>query len=778
MKTIESDYARLRNNISFVPYYEALIDRIAYKWQQANANKDQNTTSVEMQKLKFLYTLVKSRLFGIKTQKNYVTVADLSGFLNSIKDNILDLKTIENRDHIEKYRNDFMDKLNNKIKAADDMIQNTMLPFIDKKINDTENDVKSLKEELKEEKVAADKALKDAKENERILKKKAFFNAIMGGLQLAATGLSMLGPQCAIVGAGLSAASHIGTAIVGATLTTVDVNVPKKLNRDRVMKVAKNAKTQFQDIQQQFTELKEIQNIVGNDFKPQNAAKMKEMTELLAKIKSFEDDKEESKLPSKDEIEWMKTMFEGLNEVFSDLKKNDIVKKHPNAKKSMVALRNTMAMGTAIVGFAQDRLDDAAKIDEAHTVTQQVQEQIELIKLQEMNILQVMLPQMAMMVESVHDIAKTKDQDHVQLILARWSIQNTLADVKSSFNEISANFKANDDLNICIQKITEAITTVIEVHNQIDSYRDTQQLANLIADISNTPNQIHSTDPKWFDDMKTQIKKNLVIEQYEMAMSAVKHHMFPFVGEFLLESDKIYRNVTDEKDLIAKVALKIDQMLDQINNDKALVTRNKNHVAGPYNFEKDEAFYRWNQNGFNSEMHSLFNGSKVTFYADINRGLALSGIKFNKIWIRFVLSDSNKEREFNEKLDQLKVRFEMEMEGNTYYRCDNRIYYMPLDEPIQFFLTLNNTNPKEIRDPGGAYETLQQNAFFLSPYTTWKISLEAKNLESLKLFSDDVSAILLEGTGKHLEKKDTSFIHEICSDSLDEFYSLNTINAI
>lgn len=389
-----------------------------------------------------------------------------------------------------------------------------------------------------------------------------------------------------------------------------------------------------------------------------------------------------------------------------------------------------------------------------------------------------MTPQLTMMVENVKSTAKAKGQDHVQLIVARWSMQNTLSDVKDSFDDISKSFDSNEDLKSCIKKITEAIITVMEVHNQVDSYRDTEQLANLIADISNTPNEIHNEEPKWFDDMKVQIKKNLVIEQYEMAMSAVKHHMFPFVEEYLLESDKIYKNVTDEKDLIAKVAFKIDQMLDQINEDKALVTRDKNHIAGPYNFERDEAFYRWDQKGFKSEMQNLFNGSKVTLYADINRGLALSGIKFNKIWIRFVLSDSNKEREFNEKLERLKVRFELEMQGNTFYRCDNRIYYMPLDEPIQFFLTLNNTNPREIRDPGGAYETLQQNAFFLSPYTTWQISLEAKKLEGLNQFSDYVSEILLEGTGKHLERKDKSFIQEICSESLDEYYSLDTINAI
>lgn len=430
-------------------------------------------------------------------------------------------------------------------------------------------------------------------------------------------------------------------------------------------------------------------------------------------------------LVTKDDAAKMKEVTETLGGIFKDLSENKKVKGNKAAEKSMKVLSAAMAVGGELLSYAGNRLDDLDKIDQAHVVTLQIQEQIQLIKLQEMNILNVMLPQLEQMDKLVHQTANEKDQTHAQLIVARWSIQNTLSDIKASFNDISANFRANDDINICIQKITEALTTVIEVHNQIDSYGDTEQLANLIADIANTPNEAFD-QPGWYTDINAQIKKNLVIEQYEQAIGAAKHHMFPFVEDYLLDSDKLYKNVTDEKDLIAKVGSKIDEMLDRINTEKALVTRNKNHIAGPYNFERDEAFYRWNQKGYQSEMRSLFNGSKIAFNAAIHRGLTLSGIKFNKIWLRFVLADSSKQRKFNEKLDQLNVRFEMEMGGNTYYRCDNRIYYMPLDEPIQFFLTLNNTNPADVRDPGGAYETLRKNAFFLSPYTTWKISMKAK----------------------------------------------------
>lgn len=123
----------------------------------------ENTTSKEGQKLKYLYTLVKSRLFGIKKRKNYITVAVLSAFLNSIKENVLDLKTIENRDHIEKYRNEFVNKLKNKIAAADDMIQKNVLPFIDGKIKETKDGVTALTKELEGQRKIAKKHLRTQK---------------------------------------------------------------------------------------------------------------------------------------------------------------------------------------------------------------------------------------------------------------------------------------------------------------------------------------------------------------------------------------------------------------------------------------------------------------------------------------------------------------------------------------------------------------------------------------------------------------------------------------
>lgn len=61
-------------------------------------------------------------------------------------------------------------------------------------------------------------------------------------LDLAATGLSFLGPQCAIIDAGLKVATSVAGAIVDKTLTTVEVKMPSKINEDRVMKVANVAK--------------------------------------------------------------------------------------------------------------------------------------------------------------------------------------------------------------------------------------------------------------------------------------------------------------------------------------------------------------------------------------------------------------------------------------------------------------------------------------------------------------------------------------------------------
>lgn len=765
---IESQYPRLRKHISFTSYYELLIDRIA------NVNNKTNENSMKT-KFTVLYTAVKSRLFAIAREKNYVAVANVKGYIKSIKEKMSDLKAFKSKEHIQNLRDEFETKLNNKITKAQEMINGTIMPFIDKTIKDTQTGVQEMLAELRKDMELAKVEAKKAKENEATLRKRAIFNSILGPLQLAGTALSMLGPQGAIASAGISVVTNLGSAILDKTLTVHKIEIPAKLKKERVLKIAKNAKKHFDDFDEQFKQLKRILKSLNDtdatELEKSNTKSWEDMKHLSEKIQSFKNTTNDNHLPTKEQLESFKKGISGMSDYVRSLCENKKVKSNTSLSKELSALKYGIAFGSEAMETVNSISQDWDKVDDAEAITKQVEQQINLMKLQEMNILEVMMPQLQKVMDSAQSTAKNgAERDHIELDVARWSIQNTLGDVKHQFDEMSKGFEANEDLNICIEKINNAITTVIEVQNEVDSYRDTKQLADLIINVSSISNA--NTNPY----MKL-ITKNLIIEQYEMAMKAIKSHMFPFVDEFMENSDFVY-GLKDEN-FTAKIEEKIANLILELETKDALITSDKNHMISPTDFIFDDAFFGWDRLTFKNEIEDLFNGHEVTFNADIKGGSKHSAIKFSKIWLRFILNDKEKENEFNDKL--LKFRFTMKMVSNNYYRCENRIYYTPLEKPIDFFFEMNNTNPSDLIRPSGIYYDLDDKQFFLSPYTMWNISLhsnEANGFEGLHSFLNDVSKILLEGTARFLEYADDQYTSETCTEKLDQYYCFDGISYI
>lgn len=767
---IESQYIRLRKDISFTPFYESLIDRIAITQSTATDDYSKNT-------MKFLYTAVKSRLFAIGTKKNYVAVANVKIYLNSIEEKISKLKTTNNTIHINELRTKFKNELDVKIKNAEKMINENIMPFIKERIDDTRKGVGDVLEELRNDTKTAEQNKKKAEENEETLRKRAIWNSVLGSIDLIGTAIAMVPlPQTMIAGTGIKAVTGVANVILDQTYKMHTITIPAKLNRERVLKITKNARKQFIDFESQFKQLKVIledESLI--EFKKLNNDKLQEMEKLIPQIESVTNKTDDNYFLSlsKEEMENLKKGMSSMDDFLKALSENEKIKSNKKVSKGLGALKYGLAFGSDAIDLINRTVGDWKNVDSAKAITRQIEQQITLMKLQEINILEVMMPQLQMVMQKVNSVAREgKSQDHVHLDIARWSIQNTLGDVKHQFNEMSKGFAANDDLKICIRKISEAITTVIDVHNRMDSYRDTAQMADLIVDISIAQSR---EVPNPYMEL---IKRNLIIEQYETAINAVKHHVFPFAKAFLGNS-KFVKNPMED-DFFDDVENNIEIIMDQLGAIEASITTIGSYILLPSDFVLDEAFYRWDQRTFNKEIDDLLNGHEVILNADINNGLNHSAMKFNEIWIRFILNDKNKEREFNEVIGEFRLK--MKMVGNQYYRCDNRVYYTPLEEPIELLFNMNNAHPNQIIRASGTFGTLNHTDSFLSPYTTWSFTLTVRNGNFAKLqpFITEVSEILLEGKARHIEDKHVykQFMEDICTESLDQYYSFDGISYI
>lgn len=165
----------------------------------------------------------------------------------------------------------------------------------------------------------------------------------------------------------------------------------------------------------------------------------------------------------------------------------------------------------------------------------------------------------------------------------------------------------------------------------------------------------------------------------------------------------------------------------------------------------------------------------VTLVADISEGLKLNAIKFNEVWLNFKLKNQTVQNQFENELKQFSVV--LQMVGNSYYRCDKRFYYISLEKTVRISFSSECGKPCK---PNEIYSKLKTGDSFLSPYSTWRISLVSKNnneidFKKLSKFRNYITEMVLEGRGQYLDNNLGNFIHDTCNEHLDQYYRLDSV---
>lgn len=758
-KSIESHYFKLRRKLSFLPHYKWVIKRITnYSQSVKQYKKNQHQTD-------HLLAAVKSRLFAIDSNTNYVVVTKLEKFFEIIKGKIIDINNHKNKEHIEGLRDDFKNALDEKIKAADVMMTKTVQPMINKMVNEADGFIKELVKELNDTQNQAKEELGKAEENEKTLRKKFWFHAFTGTLKLVGSVLKFTGPQGIIAGAIIDAGVAVAETVGDSTLTTSKVNVPTKLIADEVKYFTNHARKNFGNFVSQYHQLCNILKMnYTKDLEPieKKLGELANDIDLFQKATNSSDNKKNPEL-----VKQLQSSTKEIINVIKTIKKNEEI--NPKALKTLNRMENVLTFGQDLIGFYGKLSEDDQNVDNAQNEVEQVKQAIQVMKQHEWNIYNIMIPEMQKMEQALDSVSKqTADKTHVELDLTKFSIQIMLNDVKHQFNQISRGFMVSGDLEHCIRKIKDAITTVIEIHDRIDSYREKQQLANLIADIN-----IATMNPGYtYTEIDKMIDKSLILEQYEMGMQALKQHKFPFVENYLKLEDITEKDFTD-------MSGKIDKVLDDIRTSDATLSKQINAMTVSEKFSKP--LYTWSYRNFKNKFNNLLNGDQETFTADINYGLRIPAVKFSSIWIKFLLKDETKKGFTQENFDVELKKFKilMEMKGNEYYSCEDRIYSISLEKPIEFFFTLQNNTISELSHKSGSFDVLNKTDLFLSPYTTWglmiePISFDNTDFSTLRGFADKIFEITLGGEGSYFGAS-RQFIHETCSEKLDQYYRLDSI---
>lgn len=282
----------------------------------------------------------------------------------------------------------------------------------------------------------------------------------------------------------------------------------------------------------------------------------------------------------------------------------------------------------------------------------------------------------------------------------------------------------NSDVYRTIEDTRQLNRQTVSFLQSIQLLNDREALLTLIKKIR----KIDHPDPKIKEEMEKlndEITAYLMLESCTMAKEALKAYVFAIDQDYL-ELCNIPANA-DSTSISSKyvnqtIIHNVNVLEEKIARENSRDRRGASYVFKNSKFTNKRPFFVWKHAGFKNEIAKILSGETVTLNADIlSAPTRQNAVKFNKIIFDFRFANKNKQAEFYKVLDGLSFR--MDMIGYNYYRCDNRIYYVPTDSVLSLMYTYYRANDDKIDTTHhkNQYPSVLSSQPFLSPYNTWQL---------------------------------------------------------
>lgn len=765
---LERQFFRFRKDLCFETFFDVLLKRI-------NEYKATHTVTEDNRKaLNRLYAAIMSKFFAIN--ERHGVVLDLSKFLKIIKTEINDLNKISNLNKIQQYRDDYKMVLDRKIELGQNLIKNHIEKQFQHIFTENNRQMNLLMKETIDQRENLEKNLNESMAMQEKLSTTLALRTILGGLKLAATAISVLGPQGAA----------IGTVAGGALMVFESAYVDKDISKPPALnpmfgklwsKVGDTYKIRYQNIKAELDDLHSALQRYSNTFPEKKAS----LTQLMDEIHTTNNELgriNTESVPSTsnsidDKTAKLKTSIERY---INDLKKNedkkyDQLTSRLNKCQTMVFLAEVGMDGLNRIRNDRENL----KIVDASI--EKIRNEIAIAKEFEKKIYNAFIPMLKGLGATVIDISKNlTGKSQIELDIAKWNIQNTLREVKHYFNRITEPFKMHDGLQLLFDNLIEGMNTLINIYDRFQTYSDQAKFAHYLADISMSGSDNRINDDQLnraitnIDELR---QINVFWEHYQRAIKGLKLHVFPFAERYLAQFKLPNDLLSDDIQELKQTAI---AQIEKLDTDIGLTTvlRENFHndiVSGE--FSVDSPFYVWKHNEIQNDLNQLFRGKSLIIKANINRAFhRRNAIKFRRIELLFQPQNEHHQKELYKVLSDFDMQ--MVMVGDHYYRCDDKIFSIAIDDYIEFYFTIEADPTQKPKMKSGSYELIERNDYFLSPYAIWNITLfnERKrgDFSKLQRFIDEPIDLTLMGDGQYLKHGFSS--SDICSDKLNEYYDI------
>lgn len=745
---LENQYILLRNEISFAPILNSILERIdkyAKHFPEPIENKNI---------LMWLRTIVLESLNKWSNIKGATTIVNLPEYLVEIQNNIVKLSALENDANTNAVQREYEQFLDEQIELANKSIQTEILPKIESALIEISSQTILL---IKELVIRQDKykeydqdvqqevvdSIPDVTEWDNVTNSNNSLSSLMIPLKVI-------------------------------MINDFRAKKKKKLRNTEIDTyeywcVASGDKYKISNEYELFLQC--INDIEGELNQLPNDGLSYDMNEIQKKIS-------QSKSVLIDNIQSNKTEnVADVNEIRNDLSNFFI------HKKSMLepshSLSSLLEYATELLDFYNAPINSyeqfiiaplmnmqysPSSYPSVHETARKAQVDLEYYNNYVYNQLVWRFQKMEEIVDEIKNYNLSKHH-YFELDISKFRAQTIIRDVQAFFRQVGNESLVDEILYRSFEKFEDSVNILIGFYDKI-YLLNKEKLMNNFTETNSKKSPYSSNDllNEAVDLLKQNIQRNLILDQYETAMNTFNQYQFPF-AHISMPRFKLSTNLGNDNILTA---------IDHINYLKGkgsvqslTIGMNDNMIIQGIEFNSNNEsyigpFYTWKKN---ENINRLLKGEEIELNASIEGGPNLSAIRFNEVGIHLKGTDENKQKQLDETLHHFGIV--MSMSGKTYYKCMDQIYSFVADENIVINYSFKRDRSGQPLMMNKVYQKLKEIDYMLSPYTTWRIKLigSTESFKKLREFEKVDMDIELSGHGQYIQNE--SLTSEICDRELN-----------
>lgn len=381
-------------------------------------------------------------------------------------------------------------------------------------------------------------------------------------------------------------------------------------------------------------------------------------------------------------------------------------------------------------------------------------------------------------IPALKKIQESSDQEPTTKITSL--IQSVLPKLDNYFVEMQQAQLYTGDFNRVYAETNKLIRQTTGLIDGAQVLSDRERLLLLIKPVGSIDIDDAELKKKKLND---QITSNLLLEACMRARESLKLYAFAIDHDWLelcdipspppaaAASDRI-----DSKHIEQSIRHNLQILEQKIQMGGSRNIPGADYVLYNSRFPNERPFFVWKYKDVKDDIKRLLSGELVTLNTDILASQNQNAVKFNKFVFDFRLAKAFKQSEFYNVINGM--RFDAEIIGSNYYRCDKRVYYVPTDVRISnaYTIQINDANEIDVVYPNQVYAAIAGNKPFLSPYNIWQIKFTDRlgMDQQLKKFIGEEIDLHLIGMGTETINYDDA--KEMCNnDALKKNYRLDRI---